>query len=139
MGWPKVTENDHGIRPAGRPDACFYCHSKVGEEHGRNCVVVTKLVEVEVVIATEEGRLVGVWTLDEPHYWKPENTEFHKNESSWCAGNIFYSWDDVVWADVGLAQRFYDAHAENDRCLCGGLMQVKFLRVVDDTPMIRPE
>ena len=25
MNWPTVHEKDDGIRPAGRPDQCFYC------------------------------------------------------------------------------------------------------------------
>lgn len=28
---PIVKKDDTGIRPAGKPDECFYCHSKVGE------------------------------------------------------------------------------------------------------------
>lgn len=42
--FPIVTAADPGIRPAGKPDACFYCHRKVGEQHAESCVIVVKRV-----------------------------------------------------------------------------------------------
>lgn len=52
--WPLVDPNDDGIRPAGKPDECFYCNSKVGEEHGRQCCIVTKLVRLEYTFRQRE-------------------------------------------------------------------------------------
>jgi hypothetical protein len=51
--WPLVAINDDGIRPAGEPDECFYCNKKVGQPHGRDCVVVTKRVLVRYVVDVE--------------------------------------------------------------------------------------
>ncbi len=35
--FPLVDKNDDGIRPAGKPDQCFYCQQKVGSEHKKDC------------------------------------------------------------------------------------------------------
>lgn len=43
--WPTVSADDPGIRPAGKPDECFYCHAKVGELHWPECCVVVKDVK----------------------------------------------------------------------------------------------
>jgi hypothetical protein len=51
--WPLVAVNDHGIRPAGLPDQCFYCHQKVGSPHARDCVVVWKLARLEVELTCD--------------------------------------------------------------------------------------
>ena len=61
MNWPLVDPKDDGIRPAGRPDECFYCRQKVGEPHGQKCVIVNKLVEMRVTATFEDGsHSVGV-------------------------------------------------------------------------------
>ena len=39
----KVEPNDKYIRPAGKPDHCFYCGQKVGEEHHPRC----ELLEID--------------------------------------------------------------------------------------------
>lgn len=83
--WPLVDPKDDGIRPAGPPDACFYCRREVGQEHARDCVIVEKLVELRVF---REDKEIGTWTLYDPYHWDGWNSEFHKNESSWCAGNF---------------------------------------------------
>jgi hypothetical protein len=51
--WPLVAVNDDGIRPAGEPDECFYCHQKVGQPHGRDCVCVKKRVLVRYTVDVE--------------------------------------------------------------------------------------
>lgn len=61
MKFPIVTKDDHGIRPAGKPDECFYCHSKVGEPHGRDCVTITKRVRLKATIEFE---------VEVPHSWE---------------------------------------------------------------------
>ena len=76
--WPIVLKNDDGIRPAGKPDECLYCKSKVGEPHAKDCVIVTKIVKVRYSFEIE---------ITVPHHWDKDMIEFHRNESSWCALN----------------------------------------------------
>lgn len=73
--FPLVLLNDNGIRLAGKPDECFYCHSKVGEPHKRDCVVIRKRVKMRFIVEIE---------TDEPHSWTKDDIEFHYNNSS-CA------------------------------------------------------
>lgn len=130
--WPLVDPKDDGIRPAGKPDQCFYCRQRVGNPHALDCVIVEKLIEMRVE-ATVNGRVyLGVWRLKEPHYWTKESSEFHKNESSWCAGSLMRERDSgsVTWED-GLV--VWDELAKVGDCLCEAL-NFKFLRVVDATP-----
>lgn len=132
--WPTVDPNDDGIRPAGRPDECFYCRQRVGAEHGRECVIVTKRVEMRVLAKLPSGPVTGLWQFDEPHYWSPDSSEFHKNESSWCAANFIVergsesvTWDTVdAWPELSALEA-------SGNCLCGGL-SFEFVRVVDGTP-----
>ena len=75
---PIVLPNDDGIRPAGKPNACFYCDSKVGEPHGEECVAVHKRVRVRYIMEIE---------IEVPAHWGQHEVEFHRNDSSWCANN----------------------------------------------------
>lgn len=70
---------ENGPRPAGKPDECFYCQRKLGEEHLSRCVLRSRTVVVRVTI--EMVRQV-------PDDWTAEDIEFHINDSSWCADNI---------------------------------------------------
>jgi hypothetical protein len=126
--WPVVHEQDHGIRPAGRQDSCFYCGKKIGEIHSKDCVIVTKRVLLS--IKSYDGDITGTWETDEPHSFGPEMIEFRYNDRSWCANNIL-SEKDVVWDQVDAARQL-EAQAMSG-CLCG-VLQLKFERVVDDTP-----
>lgn len=83
--WPTVLSNDDGIRPAGNPDQCFYCHAKVGDFHGHDCVTVGKLVSYELVL---HDTVIGTFERMDPFFWTLDDCEFHKNESSWCQGNM---------------------------------------------------
>jgi hypothetical protein len=58
--WPLVDPKDDGIRPAGEPDACFYCSQKVGQPHALDCVVVKKKVVVRYTVLA---------IIDVPHSW----------------------------------------------------------------------
>lgn len=113
--WPVVIENDDGIRPAGEPDECFYCHQKIGEEHKRDCVIVTKRVRVRYTIEVE---------IDVPHEWDPSMVLFSRNESRWCANNVTVD----IEADIGR-------RAANG-CLCDGF-KCEFVDVADETPQRR--
>lgn len=44
---------ENGPRPAGKPNECFYCEAKLGEEHRVGCVLRTKRVAVRAVIEYE--------------------------------------------------------------------------------------
>ncbi len=78
--WPLVDPCDSGIRPAGKPDECFYCRQKVGSAHARDCVIVTKRVRMRAVIEFE--------TDEFPHHWGKQQIEFHHNEGTWCSDNF---------------------------------------------------
>lgn len=95
---PIVKRNDTGIRPAGKPDECFYCHSKVGEPHKFDCVTVVKRVKMRATIEYE---------TNVPVSWDKAITEFYYNDGHWCANNI-----------VNELQCYIDYLNENGSCLC---------------------
>ena len=102
VDWPNVVENDDGIRPAGPPDACFYCGQPVGSPHNRTCVVVTRRVRVRYSFDIE---------IDVPYFWTADNIDFHRNKSSWCADNAL--------ADIEAHQA---ALEQAGNCLCGSFL-----------------
>lgn len=126
MNWPLVHELDDGIRPAGKPNECFYCNKKVGAPHADDCVVVTKRVLMR--ITTPDGSVSGNWILDVPHSFSPDSIEFRYNEGTWCANNIFDY--DVSWDQPNALARLRELDIG---CLCD-VLEFKFVRVVDDTP-----
>lgn len=93
----KVTKT-HGPRPAGKPDQCFYCQQPLGSNHKHECVMRQRTVMMQVTITLP----VAV-----PECWTPEHIEFHRNESSWCAGN---------WANDLLEDPAADD--PEPRCIC---------------------
>lgn len=99
MTWPKVIIGDDGIRPKRPPDECFYCHQKVGQEHGRECAVIRKRVQYDVLYDNE---VIGTYTTEVPCFWTKQDAEFHKNDSSWCAGNSFHN---IQWAKTPTARK----------------------------------
>ena len=140
MTWPVVLKYDDGIRPAGRPDACFYCGRRVGKPHARDCNVIEKLVELKITAKLPDGRtFTGSWTLEEPHFWKPEDSEFHKNESSWCCSNLLRrrERDSVTWDDADAWSALEALYASGN-CLCNGPLRFTFVRVIDPTPRQKP-
>ena len=65
-----VKEEDE--RPAGKGTGkCFYCASKIGEEHEWECVIRTRKVLVRAVVEYE---------VEVPESWNKENIEFHRND-----------------------------------------------------------
>jgi hypothetical protein len=137
--WPLVDVHDDGIRPAGKPNACFYCQQGVGYPHKRDCVVVTKRVEMRVHAVLPTGEeFTGLWQFDEVHSWDADQTEFHKNESSWCAGNLLNEREDdetMTWEGRDPTDILVALHASGQlpMCLCG-VLRFEFVRVVDPTP-----
>lgn len=49
---------EHGIRPAGPPDHCFYCGEPLGHTHDEECVIRSRTIVVkasaEIVISVPE-------------------------------------------------------------------------------------
>lgn len=143
---PLVLANDDGIRPAGRPDACFYCRQSVGEPHGAECVAVRKRVEHRVHVTLPDGTKVkGLWQFNEPHFWDAHMSEFHKNGSTWCANNFLQARDGndgatVTWDDGAdpWPILFEADHEISKPCLCFSMsFRTEFVRVVDPTPRTR--
>ena len=85
--YPLVKENDTGIRPAGKPDECFYCGSKVGEPHKHGCVTVVKKVKLKATIEYEK---------EVPADWDDEQIYYHYNLGTWCANNIVDDLKDYI-------------------------------------------
>ncbi len=82
------------IRPFGKQDECFYCHSKIGTEHKKDCVIRERIIKL---------RMTTDIVIDVPEFWDEEQINFHFNESSCCVSNIL---DKLEERD------------ENHRCLC---------------------
>jgi hypothetical protein len=112
VNWPLVVPNDDGIRPAGPPDACFYCKNRVGEPHGLSCVVVQKRVRVTYTFTLE---------IDIPHNWEAKQFEFHRNAGSWCADNAIDELSAILEDDNGPG------------CLCQ-TFKAKLVEVIDERP-----
>lgn len=140
--WPVVRPNDDGIRPAGRPDECFYCHSRIGQPHGRECVVVQQKVRYDVTFTLmrpcagypEGTKLLGKLVMYEPHHWNDYLMEFARNEGSWCASNAS---DDIEWqhpAAKGIVEQYIKDGGEND-CLCNEL-EFELDEILDGRPHI---
>jgi hypothetical protein len=111
---PVVTPDDGGIRPAGAPDRCLYCRSRVGEKHKNDCITVVKKVRLRATVEYE---------VEVPHGWDKDAVEFRYNESTWCADNL-----------VDELQAYVDEMRKGDRrCLCSST-EVEYLGTVDDTP-----
>lgn len=109
--WPNVVPNDYGIRPAGKPDECFYCRQKIGNPHDLTCVVVQQKVKVRYIFEIE---------VDQPWSWTPEHIIRHLTETSWCADNAF-----------GDIKRHVEKHGEI--CACG-CFKAEFVEVIDSKP-----
>ena len=109
MTWPLVVENDDGIRPAGRPDTCFYCNQKIGQPHAADCVIVQKTVRLRFTIDLD---------IEVPHSWDADKMRA-KYLGTWCASNLI-----VLFKQIDKA----------GGCLCDNLHDVQFVREVDPTP-----
>lgn len=114
MSFPKVTIDDNGIRPAGKPDQCFYCGSKVGEEHKKDCVIVNKQVKLKATIFFE--------TLV-PHSWNEDSIHFKFNDGTWCTDNI-----------ISYLEEYVDYLKKNEKgCLCHDNNWANIIEYVETT------
>lgn len=71
--------SESAVRPTGQPDECFYCHRKIGQEHGPECVLVMRNAVVRVVIE---------YPVVIPAHWGAKDFESHRNEGTWCRSNV---------------------------------------------------
>jgi len=135
---PRVLENDDGIRPAGKPDECFYCKSKVGEIHGDNCPCVMSLFRFDVFIGEQ---MVGEYEEYLPYHWDHQMAEFSRNESTWCAGNAE---DRIRWSSAECEALYTSTMAklragaedpEDYICPCG-VLRFEFDQVVKEGPFV---
>lgn len=76
LGWEV---NEEGVRPAGPPDACFYCGKKKGAEHGHDCVIRKRTVVTRITL--DLVQLV-------PEGWEEEQINFYLNDPVWCLENL---------------------------------------------------
>ncbi len=83
---------DYGVRPAGKPNECFYCHAKVGEQHKEDCVIRCRTVNVDFTIHA---------VMRVPESWGEGDINFKFNESSWCVSNFI---DDIVAREEKLGK-----------------------------------
>lgn len=129
--WPMVLPNDDGIRPISGPDQCCYCHQKIGEAHGADCVCVEKLVRYDVLF---NGIKIGAFSRYDPHSWDKHQCDFHKNESSWCTDNAV---DAIVWMDTPMADDARDLleTLTDEQCSCS-FLHFQFSEIVDNGPFV---
>ena len=73
------TVGEYSVRPAGKPDECYYCGAKVGEQHKPNCTIRKKTIVARLTIDFVDSV---------PENWDKDIIDFHYNDSSWCASNI---------------------------------------------------
>lgn len=77
----RVTKDDTRAYNGGRgtPDKCFYCPAKLGEPHDPECICPQRTVVLEAKIEM---------VVKVPANWTEADIMFHRNEGSWCAGNL---------------------------------------------------
>ena len=136
--WPLVHERDDGIRPAGRPDECFYCHRKVGQEHKRQCGIIDKRVEMRVTAKLPDGRtLRGAGSSTSPTGGCRTIRSSTRTTLAGAAETFFGSGirGSVTW-QAGDPWDALEAIYESDggSCLCNGELYFEFVRVIDATP-----
>ena len=117
--WPVVVADDYGIRPAGPPDACVYCLSKVGAPHGADCVVVSKrVVAIVLIVRNDEEHALLEWHTTTPYSWTAKDFNFSKNDASWCSDNLSDEIDNltVLYSDFDALEFIKGGDARP--CLC---------------------
>lgn len=135
--WPVVLVDNPGMRPVGKPDECFYCRRRIGQPHGDECVIVVKKVKYLVRVGGKDwddldGEVVGSFTRDDPYHWTVHDCKFHKNGSSWCAGNAE---EYIEWLDTPKSREIQSRleSQEEDGCTCS-ILAFSFKEEVDPGP-----
>jgi len=122
----KVLVDDDGIRPAGKPDECFYCQRKVGDTHKEDCVTVVQIVKYAVYV---EGKQIGTFICAEPFHWDESMSHFHKNEGTWCADNAIG--DDFTWTN----DHWKKVITEGGEGCCCSLMRFEQIETIHPGPL----
>jgi len=94
MTWRVAQE---GIRPAGKPDRCFYCNEPLGAVHLPSCVIRQRTVVIKATIEL---------TVTVPEHWDVSMINFHRNDSTSCSDNFV----DELQARA--------QHSEKASCIC---------------------
>lgn len=121
-----VQPDDHGIRPAGQPDRCFYCGRAVGQTHREDCVIRDRTIVC---------RLSFEYTVRIPEDWTPERFEEHRNEGTWCMNNAMHELDGVLRRRAaGVLSEALPAIDQVDLCYHA---RVEFVREADEADQVR--
>lgn len=117
-----VKDNDDGIRPAGKPDECFYCDSQIGEYHKIDCVILKRINNYSVMM---EGSKVGTLMWSDPISWDKDSCESHKNYSSWCVNNAL---EDIIWLKNKISKSIIKEieKLDDELCCACGLLEFNF-------------
>lgn len=67
------------MRSASDREECFHCRQPIGASHKPDCVLIMKKVLVRMTVEYE---------IAVPSHWSKKDIESHRNEGTWCAGNI---------------------------------------------------
>lgn len=100
--WPV---GDHGIRPAGDQQKCFYCDGAKGAQHRIGCVIRNRTVVVRTIVEH---------VITVPEDWERSTIEF--TEGSSCS-------DNHINTLRALVRRLDDA----DLCTCG-MVSIEYVR-----------
>ena len=100
--WPVA---DYGIRPAGKPDHCFYCKQPLGAQHAEGCVIRSRTVLVRTIVTH---------AIDVPENWDVSNIEF--TEGSSCSDNL-----------IRQLEMLSNRLSEKEHCTCG-LVRREYVR-----------
>jgi hypothetical protein len=102
-----ATRPDAVVEPT--KDRCFYCGQILGIKHLPDCVLVSRIVEVEYHIKVK---------VRVPYSWDETKIEGYRNNGSWCSNNVI---DELV------------KETSSGKCLCNKCT-TSFLREVTTKP-----
>ena len=78
---------DHGVRPNGPPDECFYCQAKVGTEHVTGCVIRSRTVVAKATIEI---------VMSIPEDWTAEDFYSRHTDGTYCLNNLADTFSEMV-------------------------------------------
>lgn len=106
----KVTKR--ATRKGGKDDECFYCKSKIGDFHKKDCVLIHKKVISAFLIQIRIEEEV-------PNFWDAELIEFKGNGSSSCASNYIPT----------IVEKLEEIK-EAGECFCDNVLKKKYIETV---------
>lgn len=128
-----VLPDDDGIRPAGKPDACFYCQTRVGNHHRIDCACLGRAAVFDIElhadrwdsswppVAPDRGTPIGTVTLWSGVDQGDDDIIFHRNYGNWCTDNLLDDIDagnDRATIDADWLPRLRSISLE-EGCACG--------------------